>query len=91
MAEIEDPKNRVHMAALLITLLQGPVDVGVNLITNDQVTAIMLQMATSDDRLQQSLAAELIVLSVSKYERATALIKQGLVSKISSLSIVIFY
>jgi hypothetical protein len=42
----------------------------------------MLQMASEEeDRLQKSLAAELIVLSVSKYERATALIKQGLVGR----------
>lgn len=79
ISDIGDRKNRVRLAALLITLLQGPVDVGLNLITNDQVTIVMLQMASEEeDRLQQSLAAELIVLSVSKYERATALIKQGL-------------
>ena len=60
--------------------MQGPVDVGFNLLTNEKVTGIMLEMADdNNDFLQQSLAVELIVLSVSKYERATALIKQGLV------------
>ncbi|KAL3118992.1 hypothetical protein niasHT_003775 [Heterodera trifolii] len=78
MSDLNDPKNRIKLAALLITLLQGPVDVGVNLVTNDQITEVMLQMASSDDSLQQSVAAELIVLSVSKYERATNMIKQGL-------------
>ncbi|KAL3103383.1 hypothetical protein niasHS_002569 [Heterodera schachtii] len=78
MSDLNDPKNRIKLAALLITLLQGPVDVGVNLVTNDQITEVMLQMASSDDFLQQSVAAELIVLSVSKYERATNMIKQGL-------------
>jgi protein unc-45 len=77
-------QNRIKLMAFLSTLLQGPVDVGVNLIANDQVTAIMLQMAESGNKLEQSLAAELIVLSVSKYERATALIKNGLVCLIES-------
>uniref|UniRef100_A0A914HYB2 Metalloendopeptidase n=1 Tax=Globodera rostochiensis TaxID=31243 RepID=A0A914HYB2_GLORO len=78
MSDIDEPKSRVKLVALLITLLQGPVDVGINLVTNDRVTAIMLQMAADDDFIQQSVAAELIVLSVSKYERATNMIKQGL-------------
>jgi hypothetical protein len=38
ISDIGDRKNRVRLAALLITLLQGPVDVGLNLITNDQVS-----------------------------------------------------
>lgn len=80
MSDIEKPQNKIKLAALLITLLHGPVDVGINLVTSEQVTAIMLKMASSDDSLQQSIAAELIVCSVSKYERATNMIKHGLVS-----------
>ncbi|KAK6014543.1 hypothetical protein OSTOST_20073, partial [Ostertagia ostertagi] len=49
----EGHKVRIKLAALLITLLQGPVDLGVNLVTNDQVTAIMLQMAASSNLLMQ--------------------------------------
>lgn len=45
-----------------------------------KVTSLMLQMASSDHLLQQSVAAELIVFSVSKYERAANMIKHGLVS-----------
>lgn len=76
---IAERANRIKITALLITLLQGPVDVGVELIANDLITSMMLEMAASDDDpLQQSVAAELIVLSVSKHERATALIKNGL-------------
>ncbi|KAL7071749.1 hypothetical protein ACQ4LE_009377 [Meloidogyne hapla] len=79
LVDIDQRINRIKLAALLITLMQGPVDVGFNLLTNDKITGIMLAMADENgDNLQQSLAVELIVLSVSKYERATALIKQGL-------------
>uniref|UniRef100_A0A915DSP8 UNC-45/Cro1/She4 central domain-containing protein n=1 Tax=Ditylenchus dipsaci TaxID=166011 RepID=A0A915DSP8_9BILA len=78
LSEINETKNKIKMAALLITLLQGPVDVGISLVTNDTITNMMLQMAASDDPLQQSVAAELIVLSVSKHERATAIIKTGM-------------
>ncbi|KAK5975120.1 Protein unc-45 B [Trichostrongylus colubriformis] len=74
----EGHKIRIKLGALLITLLQGPVDVGVNLVTNDQVTALMLQMAASPNHLMQSVAAELIVMTVVKHERATSILKVGL-------------
>jgi protein unc-45 len=78
MEKINEPGYKVKLCALLITLLQGPVDIGINLVTNEQVTAIMLQMASSDDLLHQSLAAELIVAAIAKYERATTILKIGL-------------
>ncbi|XGW05824.1 hypothetical protein V3C99_016297 [Haemonchus contortus] len=74
----EGHKYRIKLAAFLITMLQGPVDIGVNLITNDQVTAVMLQMAASNNHLMQSIAAELIVMTVVKHERATSILKVGL-------------
>lgn len=67
----------MKLACFLITMLQGPVDLGINLVTNDQVTAIMMMMAGSDDHLMQSVAAELIVQTVSKHERATNILKVG--------------
>lgn len=81
LIDIDQRISKIKLVALLITLMQGPIDVGFNLLTNDKITGIMLSMADVEngDNLQQSLAVELIVLSVSKYERATALIKQGLV------------
>lgn len=45
------------------------------MVTNDKITAMMLEMAGSDDHLQQSIAAELIVHTVSKHERATTILK----------------
>ncbi|GMT03836.1 hypothetical protein PENTCL1PPCAC_26010, partial [Pristionchus entomophagus] len=69
---------QIRIANLLCTLLQGPVDLGVSLATNDQITAMMLHMAASEDLLLQSVAAELIVLSVVKHERASNILKNGL-------------
>uniref|UniRef100_A0A8R1E4Q9 TPR_REGION domain-containing protein n=1 Tax=Caenorhabditis japonica TaxID=281687 RepID=A0A8R1E4Q9_CAEJA len=74
----EGHKIRVKLAAFLITMLQGPVDIGLNLITNDQLTPIMLQMASSDNHLMQGIAAELIVATVSKHERALNMLKVGI-------------
>lgn len=74
----EGNRVRIKLAAFLITMLQGPVDIGVNLVTNDQVTAVMLQMAASSNNLMQSVAAELIVMTVVKHERATSILKVGL-------------
>uniref|UniRef100_A0A0M3JIX3 Protein unc-45 homolog B (inferred by orthology to a human protein) n=1 Tax=Anisakis simplex TaxID=6269 RepID=A0A0M3JIX3_ANISI len=45
------------------------------LVTNDHITAMMLEMADDDDHLHQSIAAELIVQTVSKHERATTILK----------------
>ncbi|CAI5445814.1 unnamed protein product [Caenorhabditis angaria] len=82
MANASDDENghkyRIRLACLLITMLQGPVDIGLNLVTNDQVTAVMLQMASSENLLMQSVAAELIVATVSKHERATTMLKVGI-------------
>ncbi|KHJ93131.1 hypothetical protein OESDEN_06965 [Oesophagostomum dentatum] len=74
----EGHKVRIKLACFLITMLQGPVDVGINLVTNDQVTALMLQMAASSNLLMQSVAAELIVMTVVKHERATSILKVGI-------------
>ncbi|KAK0423976.1 hypothetical protein QR680_008441 [Steinernema hermaphroditum] len=75
--DMKNPKTQVMIASALITLLQGPVDVGMNLVTNDDIMAMTLTMAASDDHLLQSVAAELIVQTVSKHERATSMLKYG--------------
>ncbi|CAI4222179.1 unnamed protein product [Auanema sp. JU1783] len=74
----EGHKIRIKLASFLITMLQGPINVGMNLVTNDQITAMMMQMAASEHKLMQSVAAELIVMTVSKHERATAILKVGI-------------
>lgn len=71
-------KIRIKLSAFLITMLQGPVDIGLNLITNDQLTVLMLQMAASENILMQGIAAELIVATVSKHERAVNMLKVGI-------------
>lgn len=35
------------------SLIKGPVDLGVSLVTNDQITAMMLHMAASEDLILQ--------------------------------------
>ncbi|XGW02377.1 hypothetical protein V3C99_014424 [Haemonchus contortus] len=78
---INDPDghgSRIKLAAYLMTLLQGPVDIGMKLIKNDRVANVMLQMAASTNRLMQSIAAELIMMTVVDYEQATSTLKDGL-------------
>ncbi|VDO40269.1 unnamed protein product [Haemonchus placei] len=78
---INDPDGneyRIKLAAYLMTLLQGPVDIGMKLIKNDRVNNVMLQMAESTNHLVQSIAAELIVMTVVDYEQATSTLKIGL-------------
>ncbi|GMR33986.1 hypothetical protein PMAYCL1PPCAC_04181 [Pristionchus mayeri] len=78
MSRNNEREFQIRIANVLCTLLQGPVDLGVTLVTNDQITAMMLQMAASEDLALQSVAAELIVLSVVKHERASNILKNGL-------------
>ncbi|VDM55943.1 unnamed protein product [Angiostrongylus costaricensis] len=54
--------------------VNGPVDIGVNFVTNDHVTAVMLEIVSSLDSLMKSFAAELIV-TVVKHGRATLILK----------------
>lgn len=68
-------KSKFFVVKWINVIFQGPVDVGINLVTNDRITAMMLDMASSDDSLLQSTAAELIVHTVSKHERATTILK----------------
>ncbi|XGW02376.1 hypothetical protein V3C99_014424 [Haemonchus contortus] len=78
---INDPDGheyRIKLAAYLMTLLQGPVDIGMKLIKNDRVANVMLQMAASTNHLVQSIAAELITMTVVDYEQATSTLKDGL-------------
>ncbi|KAI6191741.1 Protein unc-45-like protein B [Aphelenchoides bicaudatus] len=78
MQDIGNEKTQVKMCAFLITLLQGPVDTGISLITNDSITALMLQMASSENKLHQSIAAEIIVQTVCKHERAMSIVTNGI-------------
>ncbi|EGT47902.1 hypothetical protein CAEBREN_14621 [Caenorhabditis brenneri] len=74
----EGHKYRIKLSCFLITMLQGPVDLGINLIINDQLTPIMLQMAASQNHLMQGIAAELIVGTIAKHERAINMLKVGI-------------
>ncbi|KAI6209433.1 Protein unc-45-like protein B [Aphelenchoides besseyi] len=78
MKDIGNEKTQIKMCSFLTTLLQGPIDAGISLVTNDSITALMLQMAASEDKLQQSVATELIVQTVSKHERAVSIIANGI-------------
>ncbi|KAF8383598.1 hypothetical protein PRIPAC_72740 [Pristionchus pacificus] len=77
MSRNNEREYQIKISNLLCTLLQGPVDLGVSLVTNDQITAMMLHMAASEDLILQAVAAELIVLSVVKHERASSMLKNG--------------
>ncbi|GMT34769.1 hypothetical protein PFISCL1PPCAC_26066, partial [Pristionchus fissidentatus] len=78
MSRNNEREFQIKIANMLCTMLQGPVDLGISLVTNDQITAMMLQMASGEDKVLQSVAAELIVLSVVKHERASNILKNGL-------------
>jgi hypothetical protein len=53
MQDIANEKTQIKICAFLITLLQGPIDTGISLVTNDAIVALMLQMAGSENHLHQ--------------------------------------
>ena len=69
---------QIQICAMHTTMLQGNHDVGFKLTHTDQITQIMLNMAGSTDVLQQAVAAELIVETTSKHERAKSIVASGL-------------
>lgn len=68
LTEIGERRGRIKLASFLITLLQGAVEVGISLVTNDTITAMMLQMASCDDDLLQQVRMRIYPLQFWRFE-----------------------
>uniref|UniRef100_A0A915J2I0 UNC-45/Cro1/She4 central domain-containing protein n=1 Tax=Romanomermis culicivorax TaxID=13658 RepID=A0A915J2I0_ROMCU len=71
-------ERRIEVLSCLTTLLLGPFDVGISLVTNNNVTKMMFEMAASGVELSQMVAAEAIVQTASKRERCSTIIASGI-------------
>jgi hypothetical protein len=78
LENIKDMSVRVEICACITTLLTGPFDIGFTLLGNTNITEMMLNMATTDNITHQMVAAELIVNTASKRERASVIVAQGI-------------
>ncbi|CAF3942470.1 unnamed protein product [Rotaria magnacalcarata] len=73
----DDIASRVRTISVLSVLLQGPFETGNAILGNQNLVDLMIQMAGSNDSLQERIAVEAIVLSASKKDKAAGILAQG--------------
>ncbi|KAF8781399.1 Protein unc-45 like protein [Argiope bruennichi] len=73
----EDIESKVRATRAITALLQGPVEAGNACLAQKGVVEMMLAMASSDDELQQRVAAEAIIAAASKKDKCTAIVSMG--------------
>lgn len=72
-----DIESKVRVTVSITSLLQGPMDVGNQVISKEGILEMILVMAGSEDKLQQRVACECIIATASKKDKAKAIIDQG--------------
>ncbi|XP_023167483.2 protein unc-45 homolog B [Drosophila hydei] len=72
-----DMESKVRVTVAITALLNGPLDVGNQVVARDGILQMILAMATTDDLLQQRVACECLIAASSKKDKAKALCEQG--------------
>ncbi|KAH8398128.1 hypothetical protein KR215_006157 [Drosophila sulfurigaster] len=72
-----DMESKVRVTVAITALLNGPLDVGNQIVSRDGILQMILAMATTDDLLQQRVACECLIAASSKKDKAKALCEQG--------------
>ncbi|KRX54418.1 Protein unc-45 -like protein A, partial [Trichinella sp. T9] len=68
---------KIEICSLFTTLLGGPVDIAFQFVAKPEFTQLLLEMAASDNQLNQSVAVEAIMHTVSKRDRCSVFLAQG--------------
>ena len=74
----EDKHAKLRAIACVGVLLQGPFDVGMAIIVRNNLLMTMLDLADSDDLVQERVAIEAVVYSASKKDKATGILSEGI-------------
>ncbi|XP_071581792.1 protein unc-45 homolog B-like [Temnothorax nylanderi] len=72
-----DIESKVRVVVAITALLLGPLDVGNAVVAKEGILEMILVMAGTDDVLQQTVALECIVASMTKEDKARAIVNQG--------------
>ncbi|TDG45878.1 hypothetical protein AWZ03_007733 [Drosophila navojoa] len=72
-----DMESKVRVTVAITALLNGPLDVGNQIVAREGILQMILAMATTDDLLQQRVACECLIAASSKKDKAKALCEQG--------------
>ncbi len=73
-----DKWGKLKAIAALGTVLQGPFEVGSAIIVKNSLINLMLDLADSDDVVQEKVAVEAVVYSASKKDKATGILSEGI-------------
>lgn len=73
-----DKWGKLKAIAALGTILQGPFEVGSAIIVKGNLINLMLDLADSDDVIQEKVAVEAVVYSASKKDKATGILSEGI-------------
>lgn len=74
----QDPHGKLKAIAALGVVLQGPFEVGSGIIVKNNLINMMLDLADSDDVVQEKVAVEAVVYSASKKDKATGILSEGI-------------
>lgn len=72
-----DMESKVRVTVAITALLNGPLEVGNQIVAREGILQMILAMATTDDLLQQRVACECLIAASSKKDKAKALCEQG--------------
>ncbi|RMZ96061.1 hypothetical protein BpHYR1_001189 [Brachionus plicatilis] len=78
LCERHDNHSKLKAIACIGVILQGPFDVGNNVIMQHNLLNLMLDLADSDDPIQEKIAVEAVVYSASKKDKATGILSEGI-------------
>lgn len=73
-----DPHAKLKAIACLGIILQGPFEVGSAVIVKNNLIMLMLDLADSDDVIQEKVAIEAVIYSASKKDKATGILSDGI-------------
>lgn len=73
-----DKWAKLKAIAALGTILQGPFEVGSAIIVKNSLISMMLDLADSDDIIQEKVPVEAVVYSASKKDKATGILSEGI-------------
>ena len=72
-----DIESKMRAILVITCLLNGPIEVGNQCLSKQGIVEMMLAMASSDDELQQKIAAEALIAATAKRDKCTRILSMG--------------
>lgn len=72
-----DLESKLRAVLVITCLLNGPIEVGNQCLGKQGIVEMMLAMASTDDELQQKIAAEALIAATTKKDKCTSIISMG--------------